>query len=224
MRKSFRSSNEWQQKQMAVFIVYSLEDFLFAAKKFLGGNKMKVLIGTKNPGKIEGAKRALANYYKDVEVIGISSPSNVSEQPVGIETYEGALNRVNNLIKHAKDNGIKADLFMAVESGLTSELGFWAISNIAVIKNNKGETGVGSSASFPVPNKYIDEIKTETLGTVMDRIFSENDLRSSTGGIGLLTQDVVTRIDLTTEAFLMALTPFINEKVWKDELTELERE
>ena len=77
---------------------------------------------------------------------------------------------------------------------------------------------------FRRANKYIDEIKTETLGTVMDRIFSENDLRSSTGGIGLLTQDVVTRIDLTTEAFLMALTPFINEKIWKDEVTELERE
>lgn len=51
----------------------------------------------------------------------------------------------------------------------------------------------------------------------MDRIFNESDLRSTTGGIGLLTQDVVTRIDLTAEAFLMALTPFINEKVWKDE-------
>ena len=44
----------------------------------------------------------------------------------------------------------------------------------------------------------------------MDRIFNESDLRSSTGGIGLLTHDVVTRIDLTKEAFLMALTPFIN--------------
>jgi len=185
---------------------------------------MKVLIGTKNPGKIEGAKRALANYYKDVEVVGISSPSNMSEQPVGIETYEGALNRVNNLMKYAKENNLHADLFMAVESGLVSELGFWAISNIAVIKNNKGETGIGSSASFPVPNKYVEEIKTETLGTVMDRLFSENDLRSTTGGIGLLTKDVVTRIDLTTDAFLMALTPFINEKVWKDEPAEPERQ
>ena len=185
---------------------------------------MKVLIGTKNPGKIEGAKRALTHYFKDVEIVGVKVPSNVSEQPVGLETFEGALNRVNNLIEHAKANKISADLFMAVESGLTSELGFWAISNIAVIKNNNGEMGIGSSASFPVPNKYVEEIKTETLGTVMDRIFSETDLRSSTGGIGLLTQDVITRIDLTTEAFLMALTPFINEKVWKDDTTALEKE
>ena len=185
---------------------------------------MKVLIGTKNPGKIEGARRALEHYYNNVEVVGISAPSNVSEQPVGLETYEGALNRVNNLIAIAKENKIEADLFMAVESGLTSELGFWAISNIAVIANNKGEMGYGASSSFPVPNKYVEEIKAETLGTVMDRIFSETDLRSSTGGIGILTHDVMTRIDLTTEAFLMALTPFINEKTWKDDATEIEKQ
>ena len=185
---------------------------------------MKVLIATKNPGKIEGARRALKHYYKDVEVVGISAPSNVSEQPVGIETFEGAMNRVNNLMAHAKQNHISADLFMAVESGLTSELGFWAISNIAVIKNNKGETSYGASSSFPVPTKYVEDIKTETLGTVMDRIFSETDLRSSTGGIGILTQDVMTRIDLTTEAFLMALTPFINEKTWKDDSAQIEKE
>ena len=176
---------------------------------------MKVLIGTKNPGKIEGAKRALSKYFNDFELIGVKVESDVPDQPVGIETYNGALNRVNNLVKYAKENNLQADMFMSVESGLTSELGFWAITNIAVIKNAKGETGVGSSASFPVPNKYVEPIKTETLGTVMDNIFNESDLRSSTGGIGLLTKEVVTRIDLSCDAFLMALTPFINS-IWKD--------
>lgn len=176
---------------------------------------MKVLIGTKNPGKIEGAKRALAKYFDNFELEGIKVSSDVADQPVGIETYNGALNRVNNLVAYAKQNNIEADLFLSVESGLTSELGFWAITNIAVIKNAKGEMGVGSSASFPVPNKYVEQIKTQTLGTVMDNIFNESDLRSSTGGIGLLTREVITRIDLTCDAFLMALTPFINS-VWND--------
>ena len=135
----------------------------------------------------------------------------------------GALNRTNNLIKYAKENNIDADLFMSVESGLTKELGFWAITNIAVIKNNKGELGAGSSSSFPVPKKYVESIKTETLGTVMDSIFNESDLRSSTGGIGLLTKEVLTRIDLTKEAFVMALTPFLNEN-WKDDTADFEIE
>ena len=184
---------------------------------------MKVLIGTKNPGKVEAAKLALSAYFKDFEIEGVKVASNVNEQPVGVETYKGAKNRVDNLIAYAKENNIKADLFMAVESGLTSELGFWAITNIAVIKNSKGEMGVGSSASFPVPNKYVEDIKRETLGVVMDKIFNESDLRSTTGGIGLLTHDVVTRIDLSKEAFLMALTPFINNKIWKDDVSITEK-
>jgi non-canonical (house-cleaning) NTP pyrophosphatase len=108
-----------------------------------------------------------------------------------------------------------ADYFMAIESGMVNELGFWEIVNVAVIKNVKGEIGQGTSAGFPVPQKYVKAIKKETLGTVMDRIFDENDLRSSTGGIGLLTREVITRIDLTADAFTMALIPLINQN-WKD--------
>jgi len=177
---------------------------------------MKVLIGTRNPGKIKGAKIALEKYFDNVEIEGVKVTSDVSEQPVGVETYQGALNRVDNLMQYAKQNNLRADFFIAVESGLVSELGFWAITNIAVIKNAKGKMGRGSSASFPVPQKYVTAIQNETLGTVMDKIFHESDLRSSTGGIGLLTHEVITRIDLTTQAFLMALTPFINQ-VWQDD-------
>lgn len=175
---------------------------------------MKVLIGTKNPGKIEGAKRALEKFFNDVEIEGVKAASDVSDQPVGKETLVGANNRVNNLIKYAKQNNIKVDLFMAVESGLTQDVGFWAITNIAVIKNGKGKMGVGTSASFPVPEKYVETIKQQTLATIMDNLFNESDLRSSTGGVGLLTKDAITRIDLNTQAFVMALIPFVNDKIW----------
>ena len=35
---------------------------------------MKVLIGTTNPGKIEGARKAFSHYFKNVEVVGIKAP------------------------------------------------------------------------------------------------------------------------------------------------------
>lgn len=178
---------------------------------------MKVLIGTKNPGKIEGAKRAFEKYFDNVEVIGVKAESNVSEQPVGKETFLGARNRVDNLMKYSKENNISADYFVAVESGITEDLGFWAITNVAVIKNAVGEMGVGASESFPVPKKYVKTIINETLAPVMDKLFEESDLRSSTGGIALLTHDVLTRIDLNEHAFVMALTTFVNKNLWKDE-------
>ena len=58
---------------------------------------MKVLIATKNQGKIEGAKRALLNYFDNIEIDGIPVESNVSEQPVNNDIYIGAKNRVKNL-------------------------------------------------------------------------------------------------------------------------------
>ena len=63
---------------------------------------MKILIGTKNPGKIEGTKRAFEKYFKDIEIEGILVHSNVPDQPVNEEIFQGAKNRVKNLKKYAK--------------------------------------------------------------------------------------------------------------------------
>ena len=98
---------------------------------------MKVIIATKNQGKIEGAKRALLNYFEDIEIIGIPVESNVSEQPVNDDIYIGAKNRLKNLKEYAKENNIEADLYLAIESGITNSLGRWLITNIAVIEDNK---------------------------------------------------------------------------------------
>ena len=188
--------------------------FCYTAKK---ENDMKILIGTKNPGKIEGARRSLDNYFDNYEIEGVKVPSMVAEQPVGNDTYIGASNRVQNLVKYAKENNIDADFYIAVESGLVNHFDKWFITNVAVIQDRNGYESVGTSASFPVPEKYVKSIIQNTLGTVMDEIFSKHDLRSSTGGIGILTHDFITRIDLNTQAFTMALTQFVNQKIWTDE-------
>lgn len=181
---------------------------------------MKILIGTKNPGKIKGAKAAFSHYYDDFEIEGISVSSNVNDQPVNNEIYLGAKNRVNNLMEYAKENNIESDYFLGIESGITNLLGKWMITNIAVIIDKDGYESFGTSASFPVPDKYVDEIIDTELGSVMDKIFNEDDLRSRKGGISLLTDEVISRIDLTEQAFVMALTQFINKK-WTDKVYKL---
>lgn len=50
---------------------------------------MRVLIATKNQGKIEGAKRALEKYFANIEIQGVPVESNVSEQPVNNEICYG---------------------------------------------------------------------------------------------------------------------------------------
>lgn len=177
---------------------------------------MKVLIGTKNVGKIEGARQALEKYYDNIEIEGIAVSSEVSEQPLNDEIYNGAKNRVDNLIRYASENGIDATYFLGIESGITNLLGKWVITSIAVIKDKNGFESWGTSASYPVPERYVSAILKTDLGKVIDEIFKQRDSKVGKGGIGFLTKNEITRIDLTRDAFIMALTQFINEDVWSD--------
>jgi non-canonical (house-cleaning) NTP pyrophosphatase len=51
---------------------------------------MKVLVGSKNPVKIEATKEAFEKYFYDIEVVGIEVYSKASKQQIGIETFIGA--------------------------------------------------------------------------------------------------------------------------------------
>lgn len=177
---------------------------------------MKVLIATKNQGKIEGAKRALEHYFNDVEIKGIPVESDVSEQPVNKEIYEGAKNRVKNLKEYAKENNIEADLFLGVESGINDLLGRWMITNIAVIEDNKKFESFGTSPSFPVPDNLVQKVIDTNLSEAMDTVLGEDKERHNhSEGIQLLTHNEISRIDLTEYAFIMALTKYINGEKWR---------
>ena len=177
---------------------------------------MKVLIATKNQGKIEGAKRALQHYFKDIEIQGIPVNSDVPDQPVNNDIYKGAKNRVKNLKKYAKDNNINADLFLSIESGINNLLGRWMITNIAVIEDNNSFESYGASPSFPVPDNLVQKVLDTNLSEAMDIVLGEDKERHNhSGGIQLLTHNEISRIDLTESAFIMALTKYINGEKWR---------
>ena len=176
---------------------------------------MKVLVGTKNPGKIEGARRAISKFFDNIEIQGIPVESDVSEQPVNKEIYIGAKNRVKNLKKYAKENNMQADLYMAIESGINDLLGRWMITNIAVIEDEKDFESYGASESFPVPDNLAQDVIETNLSQVMNKVFYKDEERHNKGGgIQALTHGEVTRIDLTEDAFIMALVKYINKDIW----------
>lgn len=176
---------------------------------------MKVLIGTKNQGKIEGAARALSRYFDEFEIEGVDVKSDVSEQPVNDETYNGVKNRIKNLKTYAQDNGIRPDLYMAIESGIITVSDKWFVTNIAIIDDDNGFESCGLSPSYPVPDDLIDDVIIKNLSGVMNEIFDKDDERHNHGGgIQLLTKNQVSRIDLNELAFIMALTKYVNPEIW----------
>ena len=58
---------------------------------------IKILIGSKNKAKIEGAKLAFEKYFSDFEIISENMPSNVNDQPINEEIILGARNRIKGL-------------------------------------------------------------------------------------------------------------------------------
>lgn len=177
---------------------------------------MKVLIATKNQGKIEGAKRALERYFDNIEIKGIAANSEVGEQPVNENIYIGAKNRVKNLKKYCNENNINADLYLSIESGISNLLGRWMITNIAIIEDDDQFESYGSGPSFPVPDRLVKDIIDTDFSKVMDKVFEEDKERHNKGGgIQLLTHNNISRIDQSEMAFIMALTRYINDDKWR---------
>ena len=87
--------------------------------------------------------------------------------------------------------------------------------NIAVIESKNGYQSVGTSQGFPIPERYLEEIRKKDFGTFMDKLLDGQELSKGKGGIGILTKDQVSRIDITKNAFIMALTSHINGDLWK---------
>lgn len=176
---------------------------------------MKILMGTKNAAKLEGAKRAFSRYFENVDVTGAPVISDVSNEPLNAEIEQGAQNRIKNLKIYAKENNIVADFYIASEAGFFNTFGRWVDTNLAIIEDSKGFQSMGISSGFPMPEKIAEEaIKTE-LGLVMDKIFSEQNLNQKGGGINYLTDEVITRADLTEQAFIMALIEHRKKSFWK---------
>lgn len=176
---------------------------------------MKILMGTTNPGKIQGARQAFEKYFGNVEIDGVKVSSEVSDQPINDEIFQGVRNRVKNVKEYAEKNGIEADYYVASEAGIINFSSEWVDINAVVIEDKEGYQSFGTSQGFPVPDRYMKEIQETELGAVMDRIFSGKELAKGKGGISILTKDVVSRIELTQNAFVMALIKHINGDLWR---------
>ena len=176
---------------------------------------MKILIGTKNPGKVESAQKAFEHYYNNFEIIPIDVKSDVADEPVNSDIYLGAKNRIKNLKEYAEKNNIDADFFVAVESGITNLLGEWMITCIAAMEDKNGITSCGTGPSYPVPDKYVDEIIEKDLQVLMDRLFDTTNIGQSNGGIGKISHDIISRKNLNELAFIMCLTKYINGDKWQ---------
>lgn len=176
---------------------------------------MRVLVGSTNDSKVLGIREAFERYFDNIDVVGVKCDSGVPDEPIQEDIYLGASNRVSNLKNYAMSNSLEADYFVAVETGLMVLAGKWYNVSIAVIEDNESLHTYGMSPAYPIPNHLVDEIKSKDLAHVIDRVFDIDKSKPRPklhGGVTLLTDGIITRVDLTRDATIMALVPIVCEK------------
>ncbi len=173
---------------------------------------MKILVGSKNPVKIESVKIAFSKYFDNCLIEGINANSNVPDQPINEQTFEGAKNRCVELKKYSNYNNLLADFYVGIEGGISKLHNIWFSYGCVCVANNNNQFGFGTSPLFQLPSFVIERLLNgEELGAVMDELFNHKNSKQSLGAIGFLTHGVMNRTELYTSGVITALIPFINE-------------
>lgn len=176
---------------------------------------MKVLVGSKNPVKIEAVKEAFSSYFDDIIVEGVDVESSVPDQPLDEETFEGAEHRAKILKKLNEKANIGASFFVGIEGGAINIYSRWFAFGVICVIDKDGNSGFGTSPMFELWQDAIAEIlEGVELGDVMGDITGDYEIKRKGGAIGFLTDGVVERKDLYILGLKLALIPFLKEKLY----------
>lgn len=167
---------------------------------------MLVAVGSTNRCKIEGVRRAYSKYFRDFKVVAVKVDPGVSAQPLSLEeTFRGAYNRGFHALRN-----VDGDHGVGVEAGMFTVGGLWFDIQVAAIVDRSLEVTYGLSSSFAVPGWIADKLvegKYKELEPVVEGIYGVKDIGEKGGFVSMLTQNTVSREDLSYQATLMALIP-----------------
>ncbi|MFT6345531.1 MAG: inosine/xanthosine triphosphatase [Paraglaciecola sp.] len=175
---------------------------------------IKIVVGSKNPVKINAAKAAICDIFSsdELECVGINAPSQVADQPMTVdETQLGAINRVKYCQQHTQ-----ADFYLAIEGGVDQfKYGPATFAYVAIADQKR--ISIGRSCNLPLPPAIYRALEGgEELGDVMDRFFNTDNVKQKQGAIGLLTNGLATRESVYRQAILLAMAPFIHSDLYSE--------
>ena len=177
---------------------------------------MKILVGSKNPTKLDAVKESFAVYYgDDLKIIGMSVNSDISNQPLENETFQGANNRAMALKKIDKTQNLKADFFVGVEGGVIKLNNKNFSSNVACIINKENKKGFGVSPIYQLPDSIKNKLaKGIELSVIIDKITNQTKSGYKGGAVDFFSKGKVNRTEMAKLSLMMALIPILNEKLY----------
>jgi len=175
----------------------------------------KVYIGSENPVKIACTTKGFKEIFKDISsfsFIGKSVLSGVGDQPMtNEETLVGAENRAKILQEKCRDG----EFFVGIEGGIqTIGNDMEAFAWIVILdKNNR--IGKAQTATFQLPPRIVELIhQSVELGQADDMVFNRKNSKQGNGAVGILTGNVIDRVEYYRHAIILALVPFIHPDLY----------
>jgi inosine/xanthosine triphosphatase len=183
---------------------------------------MRIVVGSKNPVKVESVREGFARYWPDLEVVGMEMNSGVSAQPLSeLETINGARQRAYGVLKADPH----ADYGVGVEGGVTEvnpTSSNWTGSRggtksklfecawVAIVHRD-GREGLAGGLYFELPEKIANEIREGgELGPLMDQFTGKTNVKQGAGAIGIFSQGELDRKTAYVQIVLSALIKFVS--------------
>ncbi|MFZ3070555.1 MAG: inosine/xanthosine triphosphatase [Anaerolineaceae bacterium] len=179
----------------------------------------KVVIGSVNPVKLEAVRAGFISMFpgETFEFQQITVPSGVRDQPMSdAETLQGAGSRAKSVRLQTPD----ADYWVGVEGGVdVLPNGSEAMITFAwVVVLSRDLTGWARSGIFQLPARVAALVRAGVeLGDADDRVFGTSNSKQNNGAVGLLTGNTLSRTAFYTQAVQLALIPFKNSEMYRQE-------
>ena len=175
---------------------------------------LTLVIASTNPVKVQAAVNGFQRLFPDIElnVITASVPSEVAQQPLSDEeTLRGALNRSGN----AQAAHPTADYWIGIEGGVQA-IGDGLMAFAWIVIRSRQMLGKARTGAFFLPPMVAELIRQgKELGEADDIVFQRSNSKQENGAVGLLTDNVIDRVQLYEQAMILALIPFKNEALYK---------
>lgn len=173
---------------------------------------MMIAVGTKNPAKIRGIRRAFVKYFPQVVVNPLDASSVAKAQPRGLEEMaSGATARAEFALAT-----LGGDLGIGVEAGIFKIGDVYFDNQVAAIADAGGRVSLGHSAGYSLPKDAIDRLFAEgsELERWAEKVSGIGEVGDNGGLIRFLTKGKMSRADLTEQCVTTALIPRLHPGVY----------
>lgn len=152
---------------------------------------MRIIIGSKNPVKIQAVKQIFS--FDDHEFIAVDVSSGVSEQPFSDEeTIKGAVNRATEALLQGKGH-----IGIGLEGGVQDTSFGLFLCNWGALVTGDSQPIIAGGARILLPDDIAARLKSgEELGPVMDDYTKKQNIRKNEGAIGVFTNGVIDRAEM----------------------------